>query len=607
MVKMVNKMSFLLMIVISSIVISCGKTNNPLSEMVGTDSALFVQIDNPAKFLSNLDAFIKPLGIDSITQGKELSELATSLKDITDGMLDVAWIDLSKPLGCLLRFGEQSASGLYYQLMIPVTKAFNIQTAKQGFTKKNITPILYKNYVVLIPAGYTTPSFPVEKPLDLNALSRFANNGLAILVHMDALKSQLNIDVEQIKRSLYETLEKDITSSQEMVFSEKIANVMVDIIDQLQMVGISIHGDDKGFLMQSYCTFSEKGWIDALLHAIKPGKDLRTALKYTAQDGLFNLVYDFDPQQNRAFTLAMFNWYAKLFPDKLDHIESYKQFVDRSMNWVGSRGAFSFRFDYDAEHLKNLNLSDHTEHAMNEFIAELAQGISFQLVGVMEMKDGLAYEKELAKAFEAGIIQNFYEAYFNQENDSPYKISLNYTPHSQDTSSPYNTVTIGLEVPGERFITMRSDEIEQTRLMSEIISQLCVFNYRATKNNFYFSFGNTNRDILSNLVNQSTMGVATLSDSKSVQEMVIRFPKGSQILWNCNIGRILRLMKQSGEAGVDSIPDLGDDAPGICTYLYFGQGRVETGSFLSLSEIAPLVQYLLSQTSASFNVKSSED
>lgn len=70
MVKMVNKMSFLLMIVISSIVISCGKTNNPLSEMVGTDSALFVQIDNPAKFLSNLDAFIKPLGIDSITQGK---------------------------------------------------------------------------------------------------------------------------------------------------------------------------------------------------------------------------------------------------------------------------------------------------------------------------------------------------------------------------------------------------------------------------------------------------------------------------------------------------------------------------------------------------------
>jgi len=607
MIKTVKKISFWFMFLISMINISCVKTKNPILEMVGSDSALFVQIDNTVRFLSNLDAFMKPLGLDALTQGKGLSDLATSLKDMTDGMLDVAWIDMSKPIGCLFRFGEKSASGMYYQLMIPVTKKFDVQTVKQAFTKHNITPVLYKNYLVLIPAGYSPPVFPVQTSLDLSAFSRFANDGLAIFVQMDALKKQLNIDVDQIKSSLYAALQEDVKSSQERLFSEKLANVTVDVLDQLQMVGISIHGDTKGLLMQSTCTFSEKGWIGALLQAIKPGKDLRTALKYTAQDGIFNHVYDFDPQQNRAFTQTMFNWYAQLFPDKLNQIESYKQFVDRSMKLAGSRGAISFRFDYDTEHLKSLDLPSSSETSIPELVAGLAQGISFQLVGVMEMTDGLAYEKELARAFEEGVIQNFYEAYFNQDYDNPYRVSLNYKPHSQDKSSPFDTVNIGLEIPGDRLINMTSDEIEQTKLITEVISQVCVFNYRATKYNLYFSFGNTNGDVLFSLVNQKTIGIPTLATSKSVQEMLTQFPKGSQILWNLNIGRILKLMKQSGETGVETLPDLGNDAPGICSYLYLGQSRVETGSFWSLAEIGPVVRFLMTQVAAAINVQPNED
>lgn len=562
--------------------LACGGPQNPLANLVPSDSQVFVQIENPKTFMTNLDQFIKPLGLDQLTGKKTSGEWLDSIAKDSSGMIDPLWFDLEKPLGLAIS-GIGATSEPQFLIYLPLKDAAkNIKNLDKLAMAAEAKVVAADSYAVLAVNYKDAPTFPVKKALDFSVLSTLEKGGLSYYVDFVALKSAFGFNAEAVVQMLSSEMDASagVTGAGALAMTKEMFKNIIGAVDQATHLHSALVADGAGLKSQAGVAFAADGSVAKWLKDVPKASGTSTLLKYLPAKALGNMVINLDPATLKKWSVEMNTWMFKLLEVDQAKVAEHDKLMAPLLDLMGAKSAVSFDLDYNMDEIKKMTDDP------DSLVSGMEKAFSLKAMAVVEVKDGKAYAQASKAYLTSGIWQDLMKA-VSKDSPLPVSFGFDYVADQKEGDFAYDKISFKVEAAADAEAQLAAGLSALTGLFKKLTAYL-----HYTSGKVYIVFGDNALADLKTLAAKDAVA-DSLADSKTLKSLAGYFPDNANVAGNFNLARVLQLVAKSGAPGMENIPVLSEDSPGFVGYAKLGNASVESGGAWALKEIGESVKGLL--------------
>lgn len=559
--------------------VSCSPSQS-VQQLIPQDSLAVFQVEQPKKFLEDLEVFVKPLGI---TGGKSLVELIKA----NENFMGFQWdsLDLDQPWAAAIVKGTEGKPGVL--VFIPLKDSSkNFPLLKEALEKKGGQKALAQgSYAVIYSGLEKAPVYPLEKGFDSSKLKVGEKSGLVSYLDVKALEASLvpadfkwedafmmlltrDLPPGTAQRATYETLAKNLSK------------LFLELVD----VQTNLVTDAKGLSAWSRVGVKPAGEIQTMLKGLESVKGSRDFYKYLDSSAVVSAVVNLPAGKAAEFSDKLTRLAFTGLPVSEEVTKAYFQQLSALAELQGPRTAFSFNMDYNPQQL-----------FMAFFMGipsadQLKNAVSVDLSGVMELRDAAAYQNALKSFFASPALGKIFEQVFKSSGLS-IRLKAEYTEVGTDKAFPYATLVFKGELTEGVPSAQKANAAKTIQMLNAVMEQLRGY-YLVKNQKSYFAFGSNGLSKLKSLVEKDA-AEHNWTAEESLKPWVEQLPDDAVITANLSLSRIAALVRKSSLPGTDVVPEL-PPALGLLGYSrVLSDGRLENGLFWGEKEIQILTNHLM--------------
>lgn len=543
---MKNKLGVLLTGALILLFWGCQPGPSPLSRMIPADSVAVLYLESPAAALKDASWLGENLGLTSLTEGKSLEDWAQDLIKKTDGSLDSAWFDLTRPAA--LALGSDGA----VRAAVPLSGDPKALPGVQAyFTSQGLQTTPQEGWLVVSTAEL---ALPVKDGFDFSKLAqgKVAGRSSALRYWLDirgALKlSGFNLaDLESLATEIgSEALPTGLTPESWRTLAAGITKGA----GELETLSGSFYAGPEGIEHLSELRFTPEGWIHGLLSRQKPARGTREFLKYLPQDYLLGTLTNLD---------------TSVWKDEIKQLSSLTgqpamtaELQETLLEHQASRSAFSFDVDADPKALLSGNWGE---------------GLRLYAVGAQEVKDAVLYKKAVLDYLNnsAPLLRELSDRLSSL--GIPLSLSFKVEEGLKEGNLTYDKIALVFD----------SAPDQPLDLLSQLDLQI---NLATRKDRVFMTLGKKGLETLRSLAETDTYPGKTWSEG--LEGLRSAYPEESHLAGNFNITRLLQVVRKIPEAAI--VPAGAPGLPGITGYLQLESGGLITGTAWNFKEMEAVIK-----------------
>ena len=545
--------------VLTLLIVACQPTQSPLSAFIPEDAVGVVYLEDPAGFLQNTSEFTEGLGLTALTGDKSPQAYFSDLKNLTDGKLDAAWFDLSRP-SVIALLSDSSPI-----IAVPVKSEDSAGKGLATFLSESLSLKTQVKDGWVVASGKEL-TLPLTKGFDFTKLSTGSKQGLRYYLNIPKAMTLGGVSPDQVSGFLDEFMsEIDGLGTETAVFN-KIIGIGIDGLKQLNALSGSVNLSSVGFNSFADLSFTPEGTFTELLARQGQVNGSREFLKYLPQDYLLGFISNMDSKvwmkEMQEFNRVLYEAQG-LSPELVTLMTDYQ---DVLLTSLGNRIALSFDVDYDLKALSSM---------------DLAKGLKLYFVGVMDLKDTKAYREKTNEYFSSSIMKDNISSLL-KESGVPITLDLITDLGKKDGVLDYDSVKFKFGVNSGG--TADSETTQVIAMLSQLDLQL----FMAYKNDkTYLALGSGALEGLKALVEKDAYDGKTWAQG-GLENLEAAYPDNAHLAWNFNVNRLLQLIRKVPEASM--VPAGITGSPGLLGYVQLDKGVIKTGTAWNFKELEALVK-----------------
>lgn len=569
-------------ILISVVLLALASCSAPLGvqQLVPQDAMAVFQVEQPKKYLEDLELFLKPLGV---TNGKSLMDL---IKD-NENLLGFRWeaLDLDQPWAAALVKGAENKPGVL--LVIPLKDpSKNFPLLKEALEKKGgQKSLLQGSYAVIYSGLEKEPVYPLQKGFDTTKLKVGEKAGLVSYLDLKALEAALFPPGFNWDDLFTKVLTQDLPSvSPQRTTYETLARNMSKVFQELSEVQANVVTDAKGLAVWSRVGVKPAGEIQTLLKGMETVKGSREFYKYLDSGALLSAVVNLPEGKLAQISQKLTQLAFTGLPVGEEVTKAYLQQLSALNELQGPRSAFNFNLDYNPQQL-----------FMAFFMGipnadQLKSAVTFDLNGVSELRDPAAYQNALKSFFASPALGKIFEQVFKSSGLS-IRLKPDYTENTSDKSFSYSSLVFRAELTEGVPSGQRANAVRSIQMFNAVLEQFRGY-YMVKNQKCYFAFGSGGLIKLKSLVEKDS-AEHNWTTEESLKPWAEMLPDDSALTANLSLHRISALVRKSSLPGTDMVPEV-PAALGPLGYIrVLSDGRMESGFFWNENELQVLTNHIM--------------
>jgi hypothetical protein len=389
--------------------LSCMHPSNlqTIEKLIPSDAPFYLHIGNVDQFLSNIDAFIKPLDIKTITGDMPVKTMLKNLFVSIGGDFKFESFDLKKPWGVAVR-PPNGTNPLFIEILVPLSDPKkDFDAFKKMAAALEVSEVkLAGNYAVLFPQAEAQIEFPPKQSIDLAELESFPDATATLWIDVKGALKSFGFDPATLGKTILSALSGNGSSGQEKTKPAitKLVSAFTGVLDEIETVTWNLQLDKNGLTTRSNLKVTKDKSIDRISRTLANYKGITAYTKYIPSQYLYSASAHIDPDFFGKVITAVY----KPIMDAAEMTDSEKTEIDKLVKTLlavkTSETSVAVDIDADFNKIAQLGSDDSTGYEdetagtkdrISDFIKKIGDSFAMNVVSVSEAKDADAYRKSL--------------------------------------------------------------------------------------------------------------------------------------------------------------------------------------------------------------------